>query len=141
MDFHNYVGNAPVRNMYDDGANLIAFSRGSKGWIAINNHPAPQTHTFQTGLPAGTYCDVIHGTFSKSGRAGSCTGPTVAVGGGRHGHGDHSRAGFRRVQRREQGPFTELAGPRTVRGRGHDRPRPAGLTPSVARCGPGPQRR
>jgi alpha-amylase len=80
VDFHNYVGNARVRNMYDDGANLIAFSRGSKGWIAINNHQAPQTHTFQTGLPAGSYCDVIHGTFSKSGHSTSCTGPTVSVG-------------------------------------------------------------
>ena len=39
VDFHNYVGNAQVRNMWDDGDNLIAFSRGSKGWIAINNHP------------------------------------------------------------------------------------------------------
>ena len=80
VDFHNYVGNARVRNMYDDGAKLIAFSRGSKGWIAINNHQAPQTHTFQTGLPAGSYCDLIHGTFSKSGHSTSCTGPTVSVG-------------------------------------------------------------
>jgi len=79
VDFHNYVGTAPVRNMYDDGSNLIAFSRGSKGWIAINNHSTPQTHTFQTGLRGGSYCDVIHGTFSNSGHAGSCTGPTVSV--------------------------------------------------------------
>jgi alpha-amylase len=80
VDFHNFVGSAPVRNMYDDGDNLIAFSRGSRGWIAINNHSTPQIHTFQTGLPAGAYCDVIHGTFSKSGDGNSCTGPTVAVG-------------------------------------------------------------
>jgi alpha-amylase len=80
VDFHNFVGNAPIRNMWDDGDNLIAFSRGSKGWIVINNHPTPQTHTFQTGLPSGNYCDVIHGTFSKTRNAGSCTGPTVVVG-------------------------------------------------------------
>ena len=66
--------------MYDDGDNLIAFSRGSRGWIAINNHPAPKTQTFQTGLPSGTYCDIIHGTYSKKSNTGSCTGPTITVG-------------------------------------------------------------
>ena len=79
VDFHNYVGAAPVRNMYDDGVNLIAFSRGIRGWIAINNHGTSQTHTFTTGLAAGTYCDVIHGTFSVSVHATSCSGPTVKV--------------------------------------------------------------
>jgi len=34
------------------------------------------THVFQTGLPAGTYCDVISG--SKSG--GGCTSKRVTVG-------------------------------------------------------------
>ena len=29
----------------------------------------------QTGLPAGTYCDVIHGSVSH----GACRGPTVTV--------------------------------------------------------------
>lgn len=79
VDFHNYVGNAPVKNIYDDGANLIAFSRGDKGWIAINNHTTPQTQTFQTGLAAGVYCDVVHGTFSQAPRGKSCSGPTVTV--------------------------------------------------------------
>ena len=60
----------PVRNWCDDGSNLIAFSRGDRAWIAINNDLTAQTHTFTTGLPTGTYCDVIHGTFS---------GPTAAT--------------------------------------------------------------
>jgi alpha-amylase len=32
----------------------------------------------QTGLRAGTYCDVIHGSRTRS---GTCSGPTVQVAG------------------------------------------------------------
>jgi len=68
-----------VANWYTDGTNLIAFSRGPDAWIALNNESSPQTHTFTTGLPDGTYCDIIHGSVSGS----SCTGPTVTVSGNR----------------------------------------------------------
>jgi alpha-amylase len=76
VGWHNDVTGASVSNWYDDGSNLIAFSRGTKGWIAINNETAPQTRAFTTGLPAGTYCDIIHG---KPG--GGCSGHTVTVDG------------------------------------------------------------
>jgi alpha-amylase len=75
VGWHNLVVGQPVSNWYDDGSNLIAFSRGAKGWIAINNESSPQTHTFATGLPAGTYCDVIH----TAAPATSCPGQTVTV--------------------------------------------------------------
>ncbi|MGW6909677.1 alpha-amylase [Streptomyces sp. NPDC054940] len=75
VGWHNHVGDAKIRNWYDDGANLIAFSRGSKGWIAVNNHRTSQTATFRTGLSAGTYCDVTHGEITH----GKCTGPTIEV--------------------------------------------------------------
>jgi alpha-amylase len=75
VGWHNYVGDAPVTNWYDDGVNLIAFSRGHRGWISINNEATAQTHTFNTGLPSGTYCDIIHGDVSN----GTCSGPTVTV--------------------------------------------------------------
>lgn len=74
VDFHNYVANTPVTNIWDDGDNMIAFSRGSKGWIAINNHPTPQTQTFLAGLASGIYCDVIQGAFGKTNRAATCSG-------------------------------------------------------------------
>ncbi|MFD7709338.1 alpha-amylase family protein [Streptomyces sp. NPDC059786] len=77
--WHNHVGDAKLRNWYDDGANLLAFSRGDKGWIAVNNHRTARTATFRTGLPGGTYCDVTHGALTH----GKCTGPTVEV--NRHG--------------------------------------------------------
>jgi alpha-amylase len=78
VGFHNRVGASPVRNWRDDGQNLISFSRGSRGWVALNNDPAAHTRTFATGLPAGTYCDVIHGKVS----GGACTGPVVTVSSG-----------------------------------------------------------
>ena len=75
VGWHNYAGGAQVANWYDDAVDLIAFSRGSRAWIAINNEDSAQTHTFTTGLRRGTYCDIIHGDFAN----GSCTGPTVTV--------------------------------------------------------------
>lgn len=79
VGWHNAAATAAVANWYDDGSNLIAFSRGSKAWIAINNESGTQTKTFATGLAAGTYCDVIHGDYTAA--SGSCSGPTVVVDG------------------------------------------------------------
>ncbi len=76
VGFYNYVGKARLRNWYDDGQNLVAFSRGAKGWIAINNGTTNVTRSFQTGLPRGVYCDISHGTFAD----GACSGPRVQVG-------------------------------------------------------------
>jgi alpha-amylase len=73
--WHNHVGQTSVTNWWDDGQNVISFSRGHKGWIAINNNTTPQTHTFTTGMAPGTYCDIVHGDFAH----GSCSGPTVTV--------------------------------------------------------------
>jgi alpha-amylase len=69
----------PVANWYTDGTNLIAFSRGPDAWISLNNESSAQTRTFTTGLPDGTYCDLIHGSVV----GGACTGPTVTVSGNR----------------------------------------------------------
>jgi alpha-amylase len=73
--FHNYVGDAPVANWYDDGVNLIAFSRGHRGFFTTNNETTAKTITVQTGMARGTYCDIIHGGMV----GGRCTGPTVTV--------------------------------------------------------------
>ena len=75
VKWHNAVGHAPIRNWYDDGTNLIAFTRGG-GFFSTNNATSAKTVTVRTGLPAGTYCDVIHGSVAH----GSCSGPTVSVG-------------------------------------------------------------
>jgi alpha-amylase len=48
-------------NWWDNGKNQIAFSRGNKGWIAINKDGYQMSGTFQTGLPGGSYVDAVSG--------------------------------------------------------------------------------
>lgn len=74
--FHNVTQAAfSVSNWWDNGGNQIAFSRGNLGFVAINKEGGALTRTFTTGLPAGTYCDVVHGDPSP----GACSGPTITV--------------------------------------------------------------
>ncbi|KPU77312.1 uncharacterized protein Dana_GF27675 [Drosophila ananassae] len=74
--FRNTVGSDEIQNWWDNGSNQIAFSRGGKGFVAFNNDNYDLNSSLQTGLPAGTYCDVISGMKNGS----SCTGKTVTVG-------------------------------------------------------------
>ncbi|HEX5383705.1 MAG TPA: alpha amylase C-terminal domain-containing protein, partial [Propionibacteriaceae bacterium] len=75
VKWHNYVGNAKRANFYTDDANVIAFSKDTKAWAAFNNGTAGKQIHVRTGLPAGTYCDIIHDANQGTG----CTGPTVVV--------------------------------------------------------------
>ncbi|RXN11361.1 pancreatic alpha-amylase-like isoform X2 [Labeo rohita] len=68
--FRNVANGQPLSNWWDNGNNQIAFSRGNKGFIIINNDDWALDVTLNTGLPMGTYCDVISGDKSGS----SCTG-------------------------------------------------------------------
>lgn len=60
--FRNTTHGQAVSNWWDDGDNLIAFGRGSKGYVVINHEGATASRSFQTSLPAGTYCDVQNNT-------------------------------------------------------------------------------
>ena len=74
--FRRIVAGTEIQNWWDNGASAIAFSRGSKGFIAINRESTalPAT-TIATSLPAGTYCDVLTG-----GRNGAqCVGTSVQI--------------------------------------------------------------
>jgi alpha-amylase len=73
----NAAAGAAVTNWWTNGSNEIAFGRGSAAYVAFNRSGSALTRTFQTSLPAGTYCDVMNGDFS----GGSCTGPGYAVDG------------------------------------------------------------
>ncbi|MEV0764926.1 alpha-amylase family protein [Nocardia sp. NPDC050435] len=75
IGFRRAVGDAPVRDWADDGANLISFGRGEAGYLILNGGTSDARATFRTALPAGTYCDVMHGLV----RNGSCTGPVYTV--------------------------------------------------------------
>ncbi len=68
-----------VTNWWDNGGNQIAFSRGDSGFVAINKESYAMSGSFQTGLPAGTYCNVVDGQLAADGQ--SCTGSSVVVNG------------------------------------------------------------
>ncbi|SCG44912.1 alpha-amylase [Micromonospora humi] len=76
VGFRNATEGAAVANWYDNGYQHIAFSRAGKGYLTVNDEDsAVSGRSYYTGLPAGRYCDVMHGTFSN----GSCSGPVVTV--------------------------------------------------------------
>ncbi|MEU9126667.1 carbohydrate-binding module family 20 domain-containing protein [Kitasatospora sp. NPDC048540] len=77
VGFRNAVAGTAVTNWWSDGSNAIGFGRGGKGYVAINHESGPITQTFQTSLPAGSYCDVQHGDPVAG---GGCTGVSYQVG-------------------------------------------------------------
>lgn len=76
--FRNVVQGAPVVNFWNNGKNQIAFSRGTRGFIAFNNEPFHMNVKLFTSLPSGEYCDVITGKAVKNGK---CTGTKVIIDG------------------------------------------------------------
>src|SRR6266404_5614647 len=88
VGFRHQVGSAPLNGWVSPSSQQIAFSRGtsclfsqyggnsrawskgSLGFVAINNAENDWTTTFMTGLPKGSYCNVVDGASV----AGGCTG-------------------------------------------------------------------
>ncbi|MEJ6475175.1 alpha-amylase family protein [Pseudoalteromonas piscicida] len=76
MQFRNHTTDDwTVTNWWDNGNNQIAFSRGNLGFVAINRESASFDQRLQTGLSAGTYCDVLSGGIESE----RCIGRTVEV--------------------------------------------------------------
>ncbi|WP_198668374.1 alpha-amylase [Streptomyces triticisoli] len=71
--FRNATRGQAVTNWWDNGNNAIAFGRGNKGFVAINHEPGSLTRTYQTSLPAGTYCNVQNNTPVTVNSAGQFT--------------------------------------------------------------------
>jgi alpha-amylase len=59
VQFRNVAGDAPLVNWWSNGRNQIAFGRGDRAFVVINRETQPLTHTFQTSLPPGRYCDLL----------------------------------------------------------------------------------
>ncbi|XP_014672558.1 PREDICTED: alpha-amylase 1-like [Priapulus caudatus] len=77
--FRNLVHGTAVENWWGRG-DQIAFSRGRKGFLAINNdYSQTMSGEFYTGLPEGFYCDCISGDMLGSGDNAYCTGQTLSV--------------------------------------------------------------
>lgn len=84
VTFRNYASSVnahSVTNWWTNGANQIAFTRsganGGAGFVVINREGNSLSRTFQTGLPAGTYCNIIAGDFNHTN--GTCSGSTITV--------------------------------------------------------------
>ncbi|MGC9409782.1 alpha-amylase [Streptomyces sp. DZ1-3] len=68
VGFRNATRGQAVTNWWDNGNDAIAFGRGTKGFVAVNHEAGALNRTYQTSLPAGTYCDVQSGrTVSVNG--------------------------------------------------------------------------
>ena len=65
--FRRVVAGTDINHWWDDGANAIAFSRGDKGFVAINNGSSGAPVAVVTGLAPGTYCDLLTGGLVGSG--------------------------------------------------------------------------
>lgn len=73
--FRRVTAGAPIDHWWDDGSNAIAFSRGSRGFVAISRESVPVDTALSTGMPGGTYCDIISGGRKSA----ACAGISVAV--------------------------------------------------------------
>ena len=79
--FRKTAAGAAVANVWTNGANQLSFSRGARGFVAINHEATTLSKSFETGLPAGTYCDVLSGDLTpQTGQVpASCSGTLVGV--------------------------------------------------------------
>nr|VFJ45866.1 MAG: alpha-amylase [Candidatus Kentron sp. FM]VFJ49103.1 MAG: alpha-amylase [Candidatus Kentron sp. FM]VFK08353.1 MAG: alpha-amylase [Candidatus Kentron sp. FM] len=60
VSFRNHTIEAwSVDNWWDNGNNAIAFGRGDKGFVVINNDTGDLNETLSTGLPPGEYCNIL----------------------------------------------------------------------------------
>jgi alpha-amylase len=75
VGFRRAMAGTDLNRWWDNGSNVIAFSRGNKGFVAISREPAVFNASVPSGLAAGTYCDVLTG--GKAGNA--CVGTSVEV--------------------------------------------------------------
>lgn len=77
VKFRSTTAGQTIDNFVHGTPNQIAFSRGNKGFLAINNEFTAWNATVQTGMPAGTYCNVVQGQLTTT--QTGCTGGSVLV--------------------------------------------------------------
>lgn len=76
--FRRVTDGEALTNWWSNGNNRIAFGRDDKGFVAINREGSAFSNTYQTNMPAGTYCDITEGELLPN---GTCTGGTITVNG------------------------------------------------------------
>jgi alpha-amylase len=75
VGFRGVVAGTAITHWWDNGSNAIAFSRGDRGFVAINRESVTLADTVPTGLAAGTYCDRLTGGLVGA----ACAGTAVVV--------------------------------------------------------------
>ncbi|MBE0594960.1 MAG: alpha-amylase family protein [Gemmatimonadales bacterium] len=75
VGFRRTVAGTDIRDWWNDGANAIAFSRGDRGFVAINLESGAIALDVTTSLAMGTYCDLLSGGLD----ADVCVGRSVVV--------------------------------------------------------------
>ncbi|OGT96912.1 MAG: hypothetical protein A3I79_04130 [Gemmatimonadetes bacterium RIFCSPLOWO2_02_FULL_71_11] len=75
VGFRRVVAGTDINHWWDNRDDAIAFSRGDKGFVAINRESSTVSASVATGMPPGTYCDLLTGGLA----GGACEGTTVVV--------------------------------------------------------------
>ena len=76
--FRQAVADAPLENWWDNGRDQIAFSRGDRGFLALNRATDRRLdRVLQTDLPAGNYCNIARNDFDTE--RNTCSGSTLTV--------------------------------------------------------------
>ncbi|XP_038066973.1 LOW QUALITY PROTEIN: uncharacterized protein LOC119736999 [Patiria miniata] len=75
--FRNVADGQPLSNWWSNDNQQVAFGRGDKAFIVLNNEKAKFSEFLYTGLPSGEYCDIISGDFDSQSRR--CIGPVISV--------------------------------------------------------------
>ncbi|MDB1087875.1 carbohydrate-binding module family 20 domain-containing protein [Streptomyces sp. ACA25] len=73
VGFRNATRGQSVTNWWDNGNDAVSFSRGNRGFVAINGESSSLTRTFQTSLPSGSYCNVQNGSSVSVNGSGQVT--------------------------------------------------------------------
>jgi alpha-amylase len=76
VGFRRATAGTGIDASWTNGAGVVAFTRGTRGFVALNLEAAPVRVELATGLPEGSYCNLIDGPPD----AGGCAGGTVSVG-------------------------------------------------------------
>jgi alpha-amylase len=81
VGFRKATAGAAVANLWDNGANQLAFSRGDRGFVAINHESSALSQVLASGLGAGKYCDILSGDFTPAIRnvLANCTGNVIEI--------------------------------------------------------------
>lgn len=79
--FRNTTASENLTNIVTEGQGFMSFSRGNKGWVAINRNANGKSiaRSFATGLPQGRYCDAVTGGLALQDQTSRCRGQILEV--------------------------------------------------------------